>query len=338
MYYKISGFIKNTYLGVIFIGILAVLSFVIANTGFIKSLHLSALIVGVCLGVICSTFFIKYKKPLENGVNFSAKRLLRAGIILFGFNVSLSGIINLGFKGIFIAAIMVITIFLIGNFIGIKLLKLDKQTAMLISVGSAVCGAAAVLAMESVLKSESYKSVLAVASVVIFGLIGMFLFPIILNTGIIPFDDMHKGLFLGASLHEVANVVGASGAISSPNNDIVLENAIIIKMIRVILLVPLLFIVAFFMCKNESGGTIYIPWFAVFFLLAIIFTSIVKLPSEILSLIKHISEVLLVFAMIALGLQIDFKRIKQIGKNIFILSIALFIFLAILGFLVVTKL
>lgn len=334
-YAKLFGFLKNIYLGMLFISILAIISFAIVHTSYIKSLHLSALIIGVCFGVICSPLFLKYKKQLEHGVNFSAKRLLRLGIILFGFNISLSGILHLGVKGFLIAFIMVSVIFIVGNLIGVKLLKLDKQTSMLIAIGSAVCGAAAVLAMESVLKSESYKGILAVASVVIFGLIGMFLFPILLNLEIIPFNDIQKGLFLGASLHEVANVVGASGVIISSNEDLVLETAIIIKMIRVILLVPLLFLVAFFVSQEKRGGTIYIPWFAVFFLVAIIFTSIVKLPSEILSFIKLISEVFLVFAMIALGLQIDFKKIKQMGSKVFFLSIVLFGFLAILSFLLI---
>ncbi len=335
---KIYGFIKNTYLGVGFVAMIAVLSFVIANTKYIKSIHISELIIGICLGVVCSFIFLKYKHSLEHGVNFSAKRLLRIGIVLFGFNVSLSGIANLGIKGVLIALIIVSVIFILGYILGYKVLKLDKQTSMLISAGNAVCGAAAILALESVLKSDSYKSVVAVASIVIFGLLGMFLFPILINSNIIPLDEVNKGLFIGASLHEVANVVGAAGAITSPNNTAILEGAIIIKMIRVILLVPLLLIIAFFISKNERNGSIYIPWFAIFFLIAIIINSTIPIPEYLLLLIKTVSKIFLVFAMIALGLQIDFKKIKQMGPKIFILSIVLFIFLAILSFVAVTKL
>lgn len=335
---KIYGFIKNTHLGICFVAILAILSFIIANTSYIKNMHISELIIGICLGVMCSFIFLRYKHTLENGVNFSAKRLLRLGIVLFGFNVSLSGIANLGIKGVVIALIIVSVIFILGYIIGYKILNLDKQTSMLISIGSAVCGAAAILALESVLKSESYKSVIAVASIVIFGLLGMFLFPILINSGIIPLDEMQKGLFLGASLHEVANVVGAAGAITSPNSTTILEGAIIIKMIRVMFLVPLLLIIAFFISKNKCNGSIYIPWFAIFFLIAIIINSTIPIPENILLIIKTTSKVFLVFAMIALGLQIDFKKIKQMGSKIFILSIVLFVFLAILSFFAVTKL
>lgn len=334
---RILNFIKDTYLGICFIAILAVLSFIIANIDYVKNIHISVLIIGICLGVVCSFIFLRYKHNLESGINFSAKRLLRIGIVLFGFNISLSGIASLGFKGAFVALIVVGVIFSSGYFIGTRILKLDKQISMLISTGSAVCGAAAILALESVLKSESYKSVVAVASIVIFGLLGMFLFPILINSNIIPLDDTQIGLFLGATLHEVANVVGAAGAITSPNNQDVLESAIILKMIRVILLVPLLLIIAF-LSKDTQKGKIYIPWFAIFFLFAIIINSIIEIPENILQIIKTISSIFLVFAMIALGLQIDFKKIKQMGLKIFILSIVLFIFLAILSYFAITKL
>ena len=335
---KIYKTIKDTYLGIGFIAIIAALSFGIADIDYIKNVHISVLIIGICLGVICSFVFLRYKSALKSGVSFSAKRLLRAGIVLFGFNISLSGIASLGFKGILIALIMVSVIFSLGYIIGHKILKLDRQIAMLTSIGSAVCGAAAILALESVLKSESYKSVVAVASIVIFGLLGMFLFPILINSGIIPLDDAQKGLFLGAALHEVANVVGAAGAITSPNNQTILENAIILKMIRVIMLVPLLLLIAFFTGKDEGRRGIYIPWFAIFFLFAIIINSTIPLGENILYAIRTISKILLVFAMIALGLQIDVKKIRQMGLKIFVLSIVLFIFLAILSFCVVTRL
>lgn len=335
---KIFDFIKATYFGIGFIAIIAILSFIIANTSYIKNMHISVLIIGICLGAICSFIFLRHKQHLESGINFSAKNLLRIGIVLFGFNISLSGIASLGFKGFFIALIIVSVIFSSGYFIGTRILKLDKQISMLISIGSAVCGAAAILALESVIKSQSYKNVAALASIVIFGLLGMFLFPTLINSGIIPLDDMEKGLFLGAALHEVANVVGAAGAIISPNNQAILESAIILKMIRVILLVPLLLIISFLISKDNKTGKIYIPWFAIFFLFAIIINSIIEIPIHILQIIKTTSNMFLVFAMIALGLQIDFKKIKQIGLKIFILSIVLFIFLAILSFILVVRL
>lgn len=335
---KIFDFIKATYLGIGFIAIIAILSFIIANTSYIKNMHISVLIIGICLGVICSFIFLRYKQSLESGINYSAKRFLRIGIVLFGFNISLAGIASLGFEGIFLAFIIVGVIFISGYFIGTRILKLDREISMLISIGNAVCGAAAILALESVIKSKSYKSVAAIASIVIFGLFGMFLFPILINSTIIPLDDTQKGLFLGAVLQEVANVVGAAGGIISSNNQAILESAIIIKMTRVILLVPLLLIISFFNSKGSKKEKIYIPWFAIFFLFAIIINSTIEIPKDLLQIIKTISNIFLVFAMIALGLQIDFKKIREMGLKIFILSIVLFIFLAILSFFIIVRL
>ncbi len=309
-----------------------ILAFYISKLEFIARFHISALIIGVCIGIVFSKIFFIFKNTLEGGINFSAKKFLRLGIILFGFNVSLDSIINIGLDGFLLALGIVVCVFLAGLFFGIKILKLDKETSILISVGSAVCGAAAILAMESILKSKPYKGILALSCIVIFGLIGMFLFPIVLNLNILPLEKYQIGLFLGASLHEVANVVGASGAFV--NDDIVEQNAIIIKMIRVILLVPLLLVTAYFLNKGESKK-IEIPYFAILFLLVIILNYFIKLPNEILDFIKLISQILLVFAMTALGLQIDFSKIKTMGLKVFMLGFKLFIFLAILTFLLI---
>ncbi len=135
---------------------------------------------------------------------------------------------------------------------GVKVFKLDKETSMLVGAGSAICGAAAVLALESSLKSDPFKGILAVGTVVIFGLVFMFLYPIVFSLDLFPYFNQHAmGIFMGATLHEVANVVGAAEmAKDMANFDQSASNiAIIIKMMRVILLVPFLLIVTYFLLK-----------------------------------------------------------------------------------------
>ena len=107
---------------------------------------------------------------------------------------------------------------------------MDKELAILCSAGSSICGAAAVMATQSVLKNEAYKSAVAVSFVVIFGTIGMFLYPFLDKLGVFLFTSSQMGIYIGATLHEVAHVVGASNALG----EIVSTNAIIEKMIRVI--------------------------------------------------------------------------------------------------------
>lgn len=321
--------IKKHILGILFISCIAILVYKIANFSMIKNMHISPIIVGIIVGAMLSKVFVKYNDTLNAGVNFSAKRLLRLGIILFGFNISVDGVEKVGINGILVACCIVIIVFILSYVIGVKILKLDKQMTILIGIGNAVCGAAAIIAMESILKNKSYKSIIAISSIVIFGLCGMFLLPIIINTSLLPFNDIQKGVFIGSSLHEVANVVGAAGAILSNENTII-QYAIIVKMVRVIMLIPMLLLISVITSSSDSKA-IKIPYFVIAFMFAILINSSFNININVSYILSSLSHILLVFAMIALGLQIDLSKIKAIGKDAFILSIILFISLIVIS-------
>jgi uncharacterized integral membrane protein (TIGR00698 family) len=114
-----------------------------------------------------------------------------------------------------------------------------------------MCGAAAVLATEPVVKAESHKTSVSVATVVVFGTIAMFLYPILYKAGLFGFDAKQMGIYIGASVHEVAHVVGAGNAISPETADV----GIIVKMARVMLLVPLLMVLSYFISKQSATST-----------------------------------------------------------------------------------
>lgn len=337
--------IKSSYFnGLVFVGAISFAALYFANLDWMKAIHFSPLLIGVVIGTLASSVFRRAKEATEYGVNFSAKKLLRFGIILYGFNVTLGDIFSVGIYGILISFIVVAVIFSLGTYIGVKFLGLDRDIAMLVSGGSAVCGAAAVLALESSIKSEPYKGVVAVGTVVIFGIIAMFLYPILYNLGIIPLSHLQEGVYIGATVHEVANVVGASSAISPEAESV----AVTIKMIRVILLVPLLLIVPYLVSGrvNAQGSRkLHIPWFAFGFLIVVIINS--YLPNlapdvissqtleNIIDVLRYVCNVSLVFAMVALGLQVDFKKFASSGGKAFTLALILFVMLIVGGFFLV---
>lgn len=311
---------------------------------------LSPLIIGILLGAALSPWYphlcVRYE--LQTSINFSAKKLLRLGIILYGFYITFDEIYALGFLGVGVAVCVVVVIFSAALFIG-KLLKLDSQIAMLVGIGSAVCGAAAILALESVLKSHPSKSSVALGFIVIFGLLGMIGLPLVYYSGILPFNDYQWGIFIGASLHEVANVVGA-GAISPEIQKV----AILVKMTRVVLLVPLLLFISYMIYKkrdlqNEvlkqgqtlsltqeqspkdskkfAQNTLYIPYFALGFLAVIILHSMLDFPPVVVDSMQLLSRIFLTFAMVSLGLQIDWHKFVAFGAKTFMLALALFVLL-----------
>lgn len=333
-------FISN-FKGLFFTACIVAFAMYLSSIQSIKdATHLAATAFAIIIGVLLSPWFFKYQHHLQAGVHFSAKKLLRLGIILYGFNITLTELLSVGFKGFILSAIVIFFVFIFALIVGIKIFKLDKETSMLVGAGSAICGAAAVLALESSLKSDPFKGILAVGTVVIFGLIFMFLYPLVFSFELLPyFDQNAMGIYMGATLHEVANVAGAAEMAKDMTNfeQGAANIAIIIKMMRVILLVPFLLIVTYFFAKNQhsSGGktakTITIPYFAFAFLIMIVVNTYLAskesflgvATSDIISVGKMLCTICIVFAMAALGLQIDFKKFLKSGSKVFGLAFVL---------------
>lgn len=283
----------------------------------------------------------------KDGLSFCAKRLLRLGIVLYGINISLAQIAQVGTLGVIFCAIFVSAVLLGAALLG-KILKADYQLAILVGAGCGICGAAAILAVESTLKIKPHKSASALAAIVVFGLLGMILEPIFLQYFGSSLKELGAGFFIGASLHEVANVVGAAAAVGGESGDF----ALIFKMLRVLFLVPVLLLLPLFVPSESSQSsfvaqdqnkaafnlknkikTLQIPYFALFFLLVVILNSIFSLPLWLLDSIKFLSIVFLSAAMAALGLQIDFQKLLKNAKIAFVLCAILSVFLCILAFI-----
>jgi len=319
----------NTFSGIMLIALFSLSAFYIADFPIIKSLSLSPLIIGIILGM-------GYANSLRNnlpetwvpGVVFSTKTLLRTGIIFFGFRLTYQNVINVGVDAIVIDLLVITSVVLLGIFLG-KLLKIDDEIALLTATGSAICGAAAVLGAEPVVKSKPYKAAIAVSTVVIFGTISMFLYPVLYRSGILHLSPKLMGIYTGSSIHEVAHVVGAGNAMGSE----IASTAVIVKMIRVILLSPYLLILSYFLSKKRKGSMpsgktkITIPWFAIWFLVVIGFNSLNLLPSSVVQLINRLDTFVLTMAMTALGVETNFSKFKQAGIKPFVLGLLLFFWL-----------
>jgi uncharacterized integral membrane protein (TIGR00698 family) len=326
-----SGKIK----GIIFVALLSSLATWIASFPFLHNLAISPLIIGILIGMLTGNFFRKYlPADLHPGIIFSAKKILRLAIILYGFKITFQQILQVGPVGLTADIIIVATTFIIGSFVGIKMLGMDKETSFLTASGASICGAAAVLATEPVVKAESHKAAIAVATVVLFGTISMFIYPIMYKSGLIVMDLNLFGVYIGASVHEVAHVIGAGNAVS----DITADTAVIVKMTRVMLLVPLLIALSYYLSRSagvkQEKQNVHIPWFAVGFIIVAGFNSLHLLPSAIVSGIVKADTFLLTMAMTALGLETHAGKMKVAGSKPFILAFILFLWLIIGGYAV----
>lgn len=334
----------NVLHGILLIVLFSFSAFYIAEFQFIKNLSLCPLIVGIILGML-------YANSLRNrlpetwvpGIKFCSKQVLRAGIVLYGFRLTFQSVIAIGASAILIDVIIVTCTILLGILVG-KLLKMDNDLALLTATGSAICGAAAVLGAEPVVKSEPHKTAVAVSTVVIFGTLSMFIYPILYRAGVFDLTPEQMGLYTGSTLHEVAHVVGAGNAMGKEISD----SAIIVKMIRVMLLAPVLLIMSFALARRAlkavkgdkntnttQRGKITIPWFAFGFLAVIGFNSFDWLPVPVVDGINSLDTFMLTMAMTALGAETNFEKFKQAGAKPFLLAAILYIWLLGGGYLLV---
>lgn len=283
------------------------------------------MVIAIILGMLTGNI-IHLPASLTPGVQFAAKRLLRTAIVLYGFRVSLQEIAAVGMHALLIDVAIVFLTLLVGYQIGKRILKLDSELSLLISAGAAICGAAAVLAVEDVIKSEPYKATVAIGTVVLFGTLSMFLYPAMQHAGLFGFTDAQFGIFAGASVHEVAQALVAGTNISPEIG----KTAVVVKMIRVLLLVPVLLLLSAWNPIKSSAGhkkKIMVPWFAVGFLLVIIFHSMHIVPESIVTNINQFDMILLAMAMGAIGLETKFSKIKKVGWSPLYLAAIIFFWL-----------
>lgn len=321
------------------IGILAMR---LAQYHLAQQLGMSALTLAIVLGMVAGNTIHGRIAPLTDpGVGFSKQTLLRLGIVLYGLRLTVQDIAHVGIEGVLIDAAVLASTFVIALWIGVRCLGLDRKTAMLIGAGNSICGAAAVLAAEPVVKARSEQVTVAVATVVVFGTVATFLYPVLFKLneawGVLPGGAETFGVYIGSTVHEVAQVVAAGNAISAAAAD----SAVIAKMVRVMMLAPFLVGLTIWLARHpehpnapaeaRTGRGVAIPWFAVGFIGVVLLNSIQLLPVPVKTEALSLDNYLLAMAMASLGLTTHVGAIRKAGAKPMVLSLILFGWLVVGG-------
>jgi len=314
--------------GLVFTLLIGLAGLGLAATPWFQHLQLSALTLAIVIGMLLGNLIgARLPQRLAPGIGFSQRDLLRAGVVLYGLRISFQQIAAVGPGALLLDLTIVASTLTLGVWIGRRWLGLDRDTALLTACGSAICGAAAVLATERLLKPEPSKVAIAVASVVLFGTLNIFLYPEIAAHLAMPANGF--GIYTGATVHEVAQVVAIGNAVSPAATD----TAVIVKLTRVLLLVPFLFILGGWEArKGGARGAISIPWFALAFVGVCALNSIVTLPDPLRARLLDLDTLLLAMAMGALGLETRFSRLRALGPKPLLLALVLFAWLTIGGY------
>jgi uncharacterized integral membrane protein (TIGR00698 family) len=315
--------------------IISFIAFMCARTEFAQHNGIGALPLAIVLGIIVGNLLAD--KPITPRslaiLEFSKKKLLRAGIILFGSHLTLAQLAAVGWQAAILDMLVISTVLSVGYILGVRMLGMSREETILISVGSAVCGAAAILATEPVLKAKQQDVSVAVATVVVFGTLALFCYPFIFHLSQLSSESF--GIYIGSTVHEVAQAVAAGQAIDME----AMNNAVVVKLMRVMMLAPVVIIIAaLYQRKNTATQTgtaqaIPWPWFVFGFIAMVIFNSLFNLPELIVSTLQISAQLLLTIAMTALGLQTKFSAVKAAGTKPLLLSATLFSLLLGGGFM-----
>lgn len=290
---------------------------------------LNTLSLSIFIGMIVGNI-IRLPKSTRPGIVFAQQRLLRLGVMLFGLHVSVGELLHVGGEAFTIDLIVMATILIGGSWLGIRVFGLERDLAIMTAAGSAICGAAAVLATEPVVKGNSAHTSMAVATVVLFGTIAILLYPLIYHLGHMASSEMF-GIYVGSTVHEVAQVVAVGHSI----NDTVEQTAVIVKLMRVMLLAPVLLLLSVWW--NSGGASdgrkhrIIIPWFAFGFIGVVAINSLWAMPPALHRGLEAADTVMLAAAMAALGLETRFAQMRRLGIKPLAFAGVLFFILVVGG-------
>ncbi|MDO5735439.1 MAG: putative sulfate exporter family transporter [Propionibacteriaceae bacterium] len=280
----------------------------------------SALLFAIVLGAVVGNLW-RVPVLFGPGVGVAGKRILRVGIILLGLQLVLGDLLELGLGMVAVAAV-VVAVGLTGTVLMGRAMGIPAQQRILIACGFSICGAAAVAACDGVVDAKDEDVATGIALVVLFGTLMIPLVPLLV--AVMQLGPEMGGLWAGASIHEVAQVVAAAGIIGGG----ALKGAVIVKLTRVLMLAPVMAVLGIMQRRNAPAGQSHIkppplvPLFVVGFLAMVAVASLHLLPAPVLDVAKVLQTAALSIAMFALGLGVRIKSLIKVGPKPLVLGTA----------------
>ncbi len=275
----------------------------------------------ILIGMVVTLILTK-KEPFTAGITFTSKKILQAAVVFLGFGMNLTEILAKGKQSLPII-ISTISASLITAFILYKVMKLRTNNAILVGVGSSICGGSAIAATAPVIDASDEEVAQSISVIFLFNVIAALVFPTL--GGMLGLSNEGFGLFAGTAINDTSSVTAAATAWDGIHGSHTLEAAAIVKMTRTLAIIPITLALAVYRGRKEKkteGSSFSLkkcfPFFVLFFVLASVVTTVFQLPAEVTAPLKELSKFLIVMAMAAIGLNTNIvKLIKTGGKPIF---------------------
>lgn len=254
-------------------------------------------------------------------------RLLQLSVILMGASLNFNHVLAEGIAGILITFSSILFVFLLGN-LGRKILKVDKDQGILITMGTAICGGSAIGALSPVIKADTMAITVSIAVVFLLNAVAVFLFPFLGN--VFDLTQEQFGLWSAIAIHDTSSVVAAS----TIYGDKALELATTVKLIRALWIIP----VTLFFSFSASGGSkekIRFPWFILGFLAISMLFTFVEIPASYKSNVTNLAKTGFAITLFLIGFTFEFKKIKSISTRPLVLGIGLWVIVSALSLLLI---
>ena len=307
-----------------------IVSAVVAAAACFLSEHYGAPVMLFALLLGMGLNFLADDTKCKAGIEFTARTVLRVGIALLGMRITLSQITALGWQPIALVLTLVAVTITVSIVVA-KMLGFERSFGMLTGGATAICGASAALALSAALPNHPQKekaTLFTVIGVSALSTLAMIVYPMIANW--LEFSPQLAGVFLGATIHDVAQVVGAGYSMSTETGD----TATVVKLMRVAMLLPVIICAAMFtrMQGAETGGERppLLPWFAVGFLILACINSTGWVPTVVQGGVNEMSRWALIIAISALGMKTRIKELASVGIKPILFMLSETIFLVVL--------
>ena len=275
------------------------------------------LFLGLLFAVICGPTYANFNKV-------ASKKLLQYSVVGLGFGMNLQESLASGGEGMLFTIVSVVGTMVVGVFLGLKYIGVNKSTAYLISSGTAICGGSAIAAVGPTIKAKDSEMSVALATVFILNAIALFLFPILGHW--LNLSQQEFGMWAAIAIHDTSSVVGAGSAYGEE----ALQVATTIKLTRALWIIPLALVLAL-LFKNKQQK-VSIPWFILWFVVAMLLnTYLLERVPEVGSLISGIARKCLILTMFFIGASLSIDKIKAVGVRPLKLGVLLWVIISVVS-------
>lgn len=319
MFKKIREYRQELYIGIVCgLVLLLLLDYIPALQVVTRDVTAPwVLFLGLLFALVCGPTYPHFNKV-------ASKKLLQYAVVGLGFGMNLQESLASGGEGMLFTIVSVVGTMVVGVFLGLKYIGVNKSTAYLISSGTAICGGSAIAAVGPTIKAKDSEMSVALATVFILNAIALFLFPILGHW--LNLSQQEFGMWAAIAIHDTSSVVGAGSAYGEE----ALQVATTIKLTRALWIIPLALVLAL-LFKNKQQK-VSIPWFILWFVVAMLLnTYLLDSVPEVGSLILGIARKCLILTMFFIGASLSIDKIKAVGVRPLKLGVLLWVIISVVS-------